>query len=188
MSDGTAEKTAEGEGTPGVFQNATTAEHRLGNRIVGWTRFIAIIPTLGLAIGAVAMIVAASVGTFETVSAALSGDYSSKDILVSFITIADEYLLGIVMYIIALGVFELFVDDRLPLPAWLEFHHLDDLEEKLVAVVAVVLSVYFLGQVIKAPLGESLEIMRLGFGIGALIVAMGAFNYFMRKAQDHGKE
>jgi len=161
----------------------STAEGRLGRRVIAWTRFIAIIPVLGLLVGSVTLVVSAGLKTITTVGKAFSGTYDSKDLLVSFIEVADVFLLGIVLYIIALGIFELFVDDRLPLPVWLEFHHLDDLEVKLVGVVAVVLTVYFLGQVIQAPLAQSRDIMMLGVGIGALLAAVGLFLWAMSRVK-----
>jgi len=81
------------------------------------------------------------------------------------------YLPAIVLYIMVLGLFELFIDDRLPLPEWLEFHHLDDLKEKLVSVTIVVLAVFFLGKVVEGGAGY-LELLYLGGGIGLMISAL----------------
>jgi len=76
-----------------------------------------------------------------------------------------------------LGLYELFIDDTIPLPAWLQIHSLDDLKSKLVGVVAVVLAVSFLGAVIKGM--EPLSLMYEGVGIAAVVAAMG---YFLGRA------
>ncbi len=59
-------------------------------------------------------------------------------------------MLAVVLYIMAVGLYELFIDDNLDLPAWLVIHNLEDLKEKLVGVVIVVLAVFFLGRVIES--------------------------------------
>jgi uncharacterized membrane protein YqhA len=82
--------------------------------------------------------------------------------------------LATVLYIIALGLYALFVDDRLPLPAWLEIHDLDDLKEKLISVVIVVLGVLFLEQVVAWDGGRDL----LGFG-AAIALVVAALTYFL---------
>lgn len=45
---------------------------------------------------------------------------------------------------IGLGLYRLFVDPELPLPAWLKIRDLDDLKNNLVSSVIAVLSVLFL--------------------------------------------
>jgi uncharacterized membrane protein YqhA len=51
-----------------------------------------------------------------------------------------------VFYIIALGLYELFVDDRVELPQWLIIRNIDDLKNKLAGVVVVVMAVLFRGR------------------------------------------
>lgn len=94
-------------------------------------------------------------GVFETVHAiALSihqGEISSKggkQLVVSLIEVIDLFLLSTVFYITALGLYELFIDDRIKVPEWLEIHNIDDLKAKLISVIIVVLSVSFLGQAV----------------------------------------
>ena len=77
------------------------------------------------------------------------------------------------MYIIALGLYELFVDDQLPLPQWLEIHDLDDLKNKLTGVVILVMAVLFLGQVVTWD-GER-DLLRYGGGIALMIAALTYF-------------
>ena len=83
-------------------------------------------------------------------------------------------MLAVVLYIMAVGLYELFIDDNLDLPAWLVIHNLEDLKEKLVGVVIVVLAVFFLGRVIESQ--EPLEVLYLGVGISAVIAALSYFS------------
>ena len=153
-----------------------------GVRIAAWTRFVVIAPVIGLFIAAIALVIVAGFDVVEVVLGALAGRLETKEIVVEFIEIADVFLLAIVLYLIALGLFSLFVDDRLPLPEWLEFHHLDDLKEKLVSVVIVVLGVNFLGKVIESSDYQAL--MYLGVGVAAII---GTLTYFVSRVLGHKK-
>jgi uncharacterized membrane protein YqhA len=138
------------------------------------------VPVVGLLLGSVALIVSASFSAVRAIMVALTSPPDSKQLLVSFVEVADIYLLGIVLYIIALGIFELFVDDQIPLPAWLEFHNLEDLKEKLIGVVVVVMGVFFLGRVIEAK--DGLFILEIGVAIAAVVFALG---YYVNSALKH---
>ncbi len=59
----------------------------------------------------------------------------------------DAFLIAIAVYIISIGLYSLFIDDKLPLPKWLEVHNLEDLKGNLVSVVIAVLAVLFLREV-----------------------------------------
>lgn len=145
-------------------------------RVAAWTRFVAMIPVVGLFIGAVTLVVMAAVEMYRVIGHAVAGELEKKVAVLDFIELADVFLLAVVLYIMALGLFELFIDDRLPLPHWLEFHSLDDLKEKLIGVVVVVLAVSFLGKVIES--GSAEELMQLGIGVAAVIVAL---SYFLKR-------
>lgn len=145
----------------------------LARRVPAYTRFIVAVPVIGLLAGAVTLTVMAGMETVTTIGHAVAGELAKKEAVLEFIELADVFLLSTVLYIMALGLFELFIDDSLPLPAWLEIHSLDDLKKKLVGVVAVVLAVTFLGSVIKGTDAQAL--MYEGVGIGAIVVAMGYF-------------
>lgn len=143
-------------------------------RAAAYTRYVVMIPVAGLFFGAVTLVVMAGVEVYKTIVEALAGHLDKKVAVLDFIELADVFLLATVLYIMALGLFELFIDDSLPLPHWLEIHTLDDLKEKLVGVVVVVLAVSFLGKVIEADSSKAL--MELGIGVAAVI---GALSYFL---------
>ena len=145
----------------------------LARRVPAYSRFIVAIPVLGLFAGALTLTVMAGVQTVATIGHAVAGELAKKEAILEFIELADAFLLATVLYIMSLGLYELFIDDTIPLPAWLEIHSLDDLKKKLVGVVAVVLAVTFLGSVIEGL--DSQSLMYEGVGIGAVVVAMGYF-------------
>jgi uncharacterized membrane protein YqhA len=81
------------------------------------------------------------------------------------VTMIDLFLLGTVLYIVAIGLYELFVDPGLPMPGWLRITTLDDLKERLLGVVGVLLAVTFLGSAVTWD--GSADI--LGLAVGAVL-------------------
>jgi uncharacterized membrane protein YqhA len=72
---------------------------------------------------------------------------NSKQLILSCIEVVDLFLLATVFYITALGLYELFIDDRIKVSIWLEIHTIDDLTTKLTSAILVLLSVLFFAEV-----------------------------------------
>lgn len=145
----------------------------LSQRIPMYTRFVIAVPVLGLFASAVTLTVMAAVETARVIGHALVGELPKKDAVLEFIVLADIFLLSTVLYIMSLGLYELFIDDSASLPDWLTIRSLDDLKSKLVGVIAIVLAVSFLGSVIKGIEPQALAYQ--GVGIAAVVAAMGYF-------------
>lgn len=147
-------------------------------RSVGASRFLIIIAVVSLFAASVTMLVYGAIETFEVIFSTVGNAVTSKgakELLLAFIEIADVFLIATVLYIIAAGLYELFIDDNLPLlPAWLVIHDLDDLKNKLIGVVIVVLGVLFLGQVVTWDGARDL----LGYGVAVALVIV-ALTYFL---------
>ena len=94
----------------------------------------------------------------------------AKHFAVQVVELIDFLLLGIVLYVVALGLYKLFVDPALPTPDWLVVDSLDDLKESLVGVVIVLLAVTFLGAVVSWDGGASL--LPLGVSVGLVLLAL----------------
>ena len=90
---------------------------------------------------------------------------------VDLIEITDIILLGTVLYIVALGLYQLFIDQNLPLPRWLKVNDLTDLKRDLIGVVVVLLGVSFLGEVVNWE--GNTTILPLGAAIALVIAALG---------------
>lgn len=144
------------------------------HRIVNATRYLIVLPSVITLLGAGALTL---VGTYEAVHGVLEWLHDpadAKHIMLALIEATDAFLLATVLIVVALGLWELFVDDTVPLPHWLEIHTLDDLKSKLISVVITVLGVLFLGAVIEAKAG-SLELLYTGGAIAAVIFALAFF-------------
>jgi len=107
----------------------------------------------------------------ETFSHGGFSESGSKKLAVSCIQLIDLFLLGAVLYIVALGLYDLFIDDKLPMPSWLIIGDLDDLKGKLIGVVIVLLAVTFLSNVVTWN-GDT-NIVALGAAIGVVLLGLG---------------
>lgn len=146
---------------------------RRARKLTGWTRFIAIVPAIALFISAIALALATFGNTIHTTQELISGHIAVVDVGIEYIEYADLFLLAVVLYMLGLGLISLFISDKIPLPKWLEFHDFDDLKERLVSVISVMLGVYFLGVVLEGHLG--IDILWLGGGCALIIVALAYF-------------
>jgi uncharacterized membrane protein YqhA len=153
--------------------------------VLSSSRYLVVIAVASTLLGSAALLLYGAVQIAAVVvRTARAGSVSSsgaKALALGVIEAADVFLISIVLFIIAQGLYALFVSDTLPLPQWLEIHNLDDLKAKLISVVIAVLAVLFLGEVVKWD-GER-ELAGLGAGI-ALVIA--ALTYFL--SQKTGKK
>lgn len=97
-----------------------------------------------------------------------------RELMLECIQLIDIFLLGTAFYIVALGLYELFIARHPSTPGWLRVHDLDDLKAKLLGVIIVILSVFFLEQVINWD-GKR-DVLDLGIGealmIGAIVLTI----------------
>jgi uncharacterized membrane protein YqhA len=142
------------------------------------SRFVIVLAVLGSFIGSAILLVIATASLFRTAwneivnfdPENLGGRHIDR-LAVELIEITDIILLGTVLYIVALGLYQLFIDQNLVLPRWLRVNDLTDLKRDLIGVVVVLLGVSFLGEVVNWE-GEN-DILPLGAGIALVIAALG---------------
>jgi len=143
-------------------------------RLVGFSRFFIIIDVIGLFAAFMALMISSVWNTFAVIyDAVFYQNVAQKELIGKLVQQADTALLATVLYVIALGLYSLFVDDDIPMPAWLQIHHLDDLKQLLAAVVVVVLGVLFLGYALIWD--GSTELLTVGLACGAVIAALSFF-------------
>jgi hypothetical protein len=86
-----------------------------------------------------------------------------KFLSVNVTEMIDLYLIGLVLIIMSLGLYQLFIDSDVNLPEWLDTPSFDILKARLLIVVAVVLPVMFLGYAATAT--DGIFIAGLGIAI-----------------------
>jgi uncharacterized membrane protein YqhA len=144
-------------------------------------RLVLIIPVIGCVL-LMAGVVIMGIGRIVTAGVNLVrvGDFSakaSKTMALAVIEIIDLFLVGTVAYIVAVGLYKLFVSStQIELPTRLKIRNLKDLEDKIIGVVVAALAVAFLGQ--AAGSGEPTALLNYGGGIALVIAALA---FFMRQ-------
>ncbi|MFN8473957.1 MAG: YqhA family protein [Anaerolineae bacterium] len=142
---------------------------------------IAVISTLILALG---LFIYGAVAAGSVLWQALDfRDFArkeAKDVVVAAIEVIDLFLIATVAYITGLGLYELFVDDKLELPGWLQIHSLDDLKSRLIGVLVVVIAISYLGFIATWKGGDWAP---LAFGGGAALI-IAALTFFIWKSHD----
>jgi uncharacterized membrane protein YqhA len=150
---------------------------RLRN-IFAASRFVIGLAVLGSFVGSAILLVIATITLFRIALNEIVnfnpnnlGKTHIDHLAVELIEITDIILLGTVLYIVALGLYQLFIDQKVALPPWLKVNDLTDLKRDLIGVVVVLLGVSFLGKVVDWD-GE-LSVLPLGAAIALVISALG---------------
>ena len=148
------------------------------SRTLGASRFLIVMAVLGSLLAATTLLVYGLIEAvmliWNTVEAGEVSRKGAKDLALEFIEIVDLFLLGTVFYVIAIGLYELFISTDINVPEWLSIKTLDDLKNKLIAVVIVVIGVLFLGQVVGWDGQRDL----LGYGVACALV-IAALTWFL---------
>jgi uncharacterized membrane protein YqhA len=158
------------------------------NRLLLSSRYLVNLAVIVALIGAAAILVYGVVVLIhliiELVEARVFTVNAVKNITLSFIQLIDLLFLGVALYIIALGLYHLFIDSSLRLPRWLKIEDFDELKVILMSVVIVILAVNFTGIVVDWD--GSAEILNLGLAIAAVIAGLGLILY-VRVLSHHPK-
>jgi uncharacterized membrane protein YqhA len=161
---------------------------RLRN-IFGASRYIIWLAVIGAFVGSAILLAISAITLFSIAWTEIVefdpdklGGVHIDSLAVELIEITDIILLGTVLYIVALGLYQLFIDRNLPLPDWLKVNDLTDLKRDLIGVVVVLLGVSFLGEVVNWE-GES-DVLPLGAAVALVIAALGFILWLTPKSHE----
>ena len=160
---------------------------RILPKVIAGGRFFIIIAVVCSFIASIVILIYGGLLTFHSVAQIITQNEISskvaKKLVVSMIEVIDLFLLGTVFYITSLGLYELFIDEYIEVPKWLEIRTIDDLKARLISVVVVVLGVVFLGQAVSWD-GET-NLLPFGVSIGLVIAALTFFLNNHRDPKGH---
>ena len=144
-------------------------------KFISATRYLAIVPILGFAVAAAVMFLFGGIGLFffvlRSVGSISAGHPTEILPIFELLEFVHQFLIGTVLYITAMGLYQLFIQD-VPLPMWMKTESSEDLETNLVGVTVVVLAIEFLGAVFS---GKQENLLQYGAGIALPIAALGVF-------------
>lgn len=148
-------------------------------RLIGLTRFAVFVPALASILGALLLMAQGSIEMIRVLVFAVTSQVSLKETIVEVLTAVDAILLGTVLLVIGYGLYELFVDADIKVPAWLQVKDLDDLKSKLIGVVVAIIAVVFVGVFVDANRAD--EVLAYGVGAGALVLGLAIFAFTTKK-------
>ena len=151
-------------------------------KLLGGTRYVIALAVFATFLGAVLLLVGSAIAAIRLVWNEIIGDgFGSfsvnhvEHLGVQVVQLTDSILLGTVLYIISLSLYQLFIDDTIPVPKWMRVHDLMELKRDLVSVTVVLLGVTFLGEVVDRSSDDN--ILPLGIAIAAVVIALALFNW-----------
>ncbi|WP_448584372.1 YqhA family protein [Thermocrinis sp.] len=142
---------------------------------------IALLPSISLFVGAVFLGFYGIYVLFETIYKALV-DESARDSAVlatKFISVMDIHLLSVILYIFAVGLYELFVG-KLDVPEWLKIEGIDQLKSKLASVIVLILAITFTKKFVEWK--NPLDTLLFGIAVSAVI---GVLIFYYKIKSEH---
>ena len=163
------------------MDDGQTPERRptLFTRMFGAARYVMTIASLAVFIGATVLLVVgiAEMGraVWQAIFAGQMQPAESVSLRVGVIEAVDVILVATVLFLIAFGLYQLFVDPTLrsSLPAWLQISAISNLEVRLAGMVVTVLSIIALTRALETHGGAAGT--GVGFEIAAIIAAISLF-------------
>src|SRR3712207_1702507 len=136
----------------GERQNGTTTSAEPFSRAIGRSRFVVIVAVIAVMLVAISFFLLgalqAVIAVWNAWSGVMRGDFGGSDLTIEFLEIVSVMLKAVVFYIIGVGLYSLFIAP-LNLTISLGVETLNDLENKVVSVVVVILGVTFLEHFIR---------------------------------------
>ena len=118
-------------------------------KVFGFSRYLVFIAVIGLLIAAAAVLIFGGIMSvtvvLETFRHAEFNAEGARLFSTELIELIDLFLLGTVLLITSIGLYQLFIEPAIHLPEWLSVANLEQLKFNLVAVIIVMLTVLFLG-------------------------------------------
>ena len=158
------------------------------------SRFIVILAVVFGLLGAIILFIVASMGiwdvaveTYQVIAHIIPHPHDfHEDIVAGIIGAVDLYLIAVVMFIFAFGLYELFISDIDQAEGkngskLLAIHDLDQLKDKIAKVIVMVLVVNFFQRVLRTNFTTAEEMMYFAFSITALSAGL----YLLSKVGKH---
>ncbi len=141
---------------------------------------VVIVPILSLWAGAVALGLFGTFLAVEVVTKAVRGP-EGRDMTVlgpNVFSVIDVYLLSMILYVFALGLYSLFVGE-LSLPEWLRIRTVDQLKAQLASVVVLFVAIAY----VKVLVDWRNPQETLMFGVATGILIFSLVHYYRAKTE-----
>ncbi len=139
------------------------------------SRYVLFIAVAALFAAALTALILGAVRTINTIVTLVTQANTMPGVTVSFIELMDIFLVAAVLYIFAIALYELFIED-LTLPEWLVIHSLEELKAKLSGILVLVIVIKFAEYFIEWEHPD--EMLVSGIGGAAIITALTLYNRY----------
>lgn len=151
-------------------------------KLLSHSRFLILVPIVGLLLAAAFFFIFGGLGLIvmmvnlliDALGGAGAAAETEEPLVVEVIEFVHQFLVGTVLYITAIGFYQLFIH-QIDYPDWLSWLHVDsteELENNLIGVTVVVLAINFMSVVY---VGASENLLQYGAGIALPIAALAFF-------------
>lgn len=155
-------------------------------RAMASIRYIWALAAFSVLVGAFILLLSAVIDIGDSIIKSILGQpLAHGPLRLIMIESVDTILVSTVMYVIGMGLFQLFVDEELrhKLPSWMRVRGVGDLESRLSGMVVTVASVIFVSRALEWHSGIDI----LYFGV-AIAVVIAAISLFIMQEQRHEDE
>jgi uncharacterized protein (TIGR00645 family) len=162
---------------------------RVFEKILWSTRYTVVLAVVFSVLGSIALFVLGSYEIMVTLFSKLPNlimgkTHDHSELLYKLITAVDLYLIGVVLLIFGFGIYELFIskidiarkDEAVTI---LEIENLEELKNKIIKVIIMVLIVSFFERILKISSSFTAPIEMAYFALSILGLSLGV--YFIRK-------
>ena len=163
---------------------------RIGEKLLWSTRYIVLFSVFSSVFASIVLFLVGSYEIAETiylqVKNLLNHQKYHEELLVGIIAGIDLYLISVVLMIFGFGIYELFISkidiarQNIDITI-LEIENLDELKQKIIKVIIMVLIVNFFERILKMPYETPTDL--LWFAISVLALSIGI--YLVRKDDPH---
>jgi len=158
-------------------------------KLLANSRFVVFIAVVGLLLASIAVFAYSGILTISVIVEAFQHGFNAEEARAfssELIEVIDLFLLGTVLFMTSVGLYELFVNPQIPIPAWLSVANLDQLKFNLVAVIIVMLMVLFLGGAAATIEFENgLQLLYYGGSIALVILAGSVAVLIFQRVHQH---
>lgn len=158
-------------------------------KLLASSRYVVFIGVVGLLLASIAVFVYSGILSVNVIVEAFQHGFNAEQARAfssELIEVIDLFLLGTVLFMTSVGLYELFVDPQIPIPSWLSVANLDQLKFNLVAVIIVMLMVLFLGGAAAATeFANGLELLYYGGSIALVILAGSVAVLIFQRVHQH---
>lgn len=146
-------------------------------------KFFTLLAVIGVVVLAIGVYLYSFYEIFGVIKTIFFENPEDGEVILKALKAIDAVLLGVIFFIIGLGLFELFIHPIDNLPEWFQMKNIDQLKAMLVKVIVVVIGVSFTGRIVTWD--GSTDLLGYGIGLGAVIFAL---SYFLKIKLKEEKE